>query len=291
MKIILSKYVGFCDGVQRAYNIALKISKDKKVKRPIFVLGSLVHNDDVVRKIEKMGIKKVHFDGNFSEIFNSRKKIGTLIVTAHGIGPDFYELAKKNKIDVIDTTCPKVTKVQRLAKIFSDKKYQVVIIGEKNHKEVKGIFEWSGENAKIVESIKDAENFKNRSGGKIAIISQTTQKRDLVKVITKRLKEKYPKMVKSFDTLCDTTNNRQKEIKIIAKKSDAVIVIGSSGSANSTHLWEIAKKINPKSYFIERAGDIKKSWLKDAGKIGISAGASTPPWIIEEVCKFIENKL
>jgi 4-hydroxy-3-methylbut-2-enyl diphosphate reductase len=291
MQIILSKYAGFCDGVRRAYDIVEKLSKDKKAKKPIFVLGSLVHNDDVVKKIEKMGVKKVHFNGSFSKIFNSEKKIGTLVVTAHGIGPKLYELAKKNKIDIIDTTCPKVMKVQHLAKLFSDKKYQAVIIGEKNHKEVKGIYEWSGKRAIIANSEKDIENIKISPKDKLVIISQTTQNGDLVKVITKRLKTKFPKMVKSFDTLCDTTHRRQKEIKKIAKAVDAVIVIGSINSANSAHLWEIAKKINPKSYFVERASDIKKNWFKDVEKIGISAGASTPPWIIEEVCKFIENKL
>jgi len=291
MKITLSKYAGFCNGVQRACDIVEKISKDKKVKRPIFVLGSLVHNNDVVKKIEKMGIKKIHFDGDFSKVFDSRRKIGTLVVTAHGIGPEFYKLAKEKNINIIDTTCPKVTRVQILSKLFSEKKYQVVIIGEKKHKEVKGIFEWSGKRAIIVDSEKDIKNIELSSKEKIIIISQTTQEKDLIRLITEKLKTKFPKRVKSFNTLCNATYNRQGEIKKTARNNDLVIVIGSPDSANSTHLWKIAKRINPRSYFIERASDIKKNWLKNIEKIGISAGASTPPWIIEEVCKFIENKL
>lgn len=291
MKINLSKYAGFCEGVKRAYDIVEKIAKDKKIKKPVYVLGSLVHNDDVVKKIEKLGIKKLSFDGNIDKFFRSNKrKIGTLVVTAHGIGPKFYKLAKEKDIDVVDTTCPKVIKVQKLAKLFSDKKCQVIIIGKKTHKEVEGIYEWSGRKAIIVESVEDI-NVEDDFKGEIVVISQTTQGEDLVKMITKKIKSKYPKRVKYFDTLCETTHNRQGEIKKIARKNDVMIIIGSSESANSTHLWEISKEINPKSYFIENARGLNKKWFKDVKKIGVSAGASTPPWIIKEVCNFIDNKL
>lgn len=292
MKITLSKYAGFCDGVKGAYDMVEKIAKDKKVKRPIFVLGSLVHNDDVVKKIEKMGIKKLDFDGNTNQFFASNKrKIGTLIVTAHGIGPDFYKLAKEKNIDVIDTTCPKVIKVQRLAKFYSKKNYQVIIIGEKKHKEVKGILEWSGKKAKIIESQNDLGKIKFDPKKKISVISQTTQNGDLVNVLVNEIKKKYPKLTEVFDTLCLATYSRQEEIKKLAKSNDIIIIIGSSGSANSTNLWKIAKKINPNSYFIEGLKGIKKIWFKNSGKIGISAGASTPSWIIKDVCNFIEKKL
>ncbi|MFA5777122.1 MAG: 4-hydroxy-3-methylbut-2-enyl diphosphate reductase [Parcubacteria group bacterium] len=292
MKITLSQYAGFCDGVKRAYDIALKISKDKKVKKPIFVLGSLVHNNDVVRKIEKMGIGKISFDGNIDKFFSSNKrKIGTLIVTAHGIGPKFYKLAKEKNIDVIDTTCPKVIKVQRLAKLYSDRNYQVIIIGEKMHKEVKGIFEWSNEKAIIIDNEKDIKNIKLNPKKKIAIISQTTQSEDFVKKISDMIRKEYPKSTEIFDTLCLTTRDRQGEVKEMAKNNDVIIIIGSPDSANSTHLWKIAKKINSRSYFVKRAGDIKKNWFENAKKIGISAGASTPLWIIERVCNFAKKKL
>jgi 4-hydroxy-3-methylbut-2-enyl diphosphate reductase len=292
MKIALSKYAGFCDGVKRAYGIVEKASKNKKIKRPIFVLGSLVHNQDVVDKIEKMGIKKISFHGNAPHFFSEAKgKIGTLIIRAHGIGPEFYALAKKNKIDLIDATCPRVAKVQRLAKLFSDNLYQIIIIGDRKHKEIKGISEWSGNKARIIETEKDLEKLKISPDKKIAIISQTTQNEDLVRNISEKIKKKYPGLVEAFDTLCLTTHKRQKEIKDIARKNDVVLVIGSPKSANSTHLWEIARKINKKSYFIEGFGEIKKSWLKKVKKIGVSAGASTPPWIIKDVCSFLENKL
>lgn len=292
MKIILSKYAGFCDGVKRAYEIVENLSKDKKIKKPIFILGSLVHNQDVVKKIEKMGIKKLDFDGNVSRFFASRKgKIGTIIVTAHGIGSDFFEQAKKRNVAIIDTTCPRVTRVQRLAKMFSEKSYQVVITGDKKHKEVKGILEWSGKKAKIIDTIEEAEKIRISPKDRIAIISQTTQDGDLFKKIVSKIKEKYPNSVEIFDTRCSTTQNRQKEAKEIAGNSDVIIIIGSLESNNSKHLWQIARKINPRSYFIERAEDIDKKWLETFRTVGVLAGASTPSWIIQEVCSFIENKL
>ncbi len=291
MKIILSKYAGFCDGVQRAYEIVQKIAKDKNTKKPVFVRGSLVHNQDVVKKIESLGIKRLNFDGNVKDFFRlNRGRVGTLVVTAHGIGPDFYSLAEKNGIKIVDTTCPKVIKVQRLAKLYADKNYQVIIIGEKKHKEVKGIYEWSGKTAMVIDNKKDFNKIRINPRKKIAVISQTTQKRNLFKSISKAIKEKYPKAT-IHDTLCLTTHNRQQEIFKIAQRSDVVIVIGSSKSNNSVHLWEIAKEVNPNSYFVEGIKDIKKEWFKKCEKIGVSAGASTPSWIIEEVCSFLANKL
>lgn len=292
-KIIkLSKYAGFCEGVKRAYDIVEKIAKDEKVKKPVFVLGSLVHNQDVVNKIEKLGVRKIEFDGNIRKFFRLNKgKIGTLIIRAHGIGPDFYKFANKNKIDLVDATCPKVKKVQSLAKLFSEKSYQVILIGQKNHKEVIGIYEWSKKKAKIIDGENELGKVKFDLHKKIAIISQTTQNEEEVKNISKKIKNKFPSNVQVFDTLCLATRSRQEEIKKMARENDAMIVIGSPKSANSTHLWEIAKKINNNSFFIEGAKGIKRGWLKKFSKIGVSAGASTPPWVIREVCNFLEKKL
>ena len=156
MKITLSKYAGFCEGVQRAYEMVEKIASDPKVKKPIFVLGSLVHNEEVVAKIESLGVKKISVEGKLEDFFEKNEnQIGTLVITAHGTGPRIYGLAKKYQIDLVDTTCPRVIKVQRLAKIFFEKNVQIVIIGEKNHKEVVGIFQWGGESAIFVETAKD----------------------------------------------------------------------------------------------------------------------------------------
>lgn len=289
MKITLSKYAGFCEGVQRAYDIVEKIANDPKVKRPIFVLGSLVHNSDVVERIEKMGVRKVHVEGPLEDFFlKIKNEVGTLVITAHGIGPEIYQLAKKHNVDLVDTTCPRVIKVQRLAKAFFDRDTQIVIVGEKNHKEVKGIYEWANKKAIFIETEEDLCGFDVDPDKKLAVLSQTTQDQEFVERAAAEIKKKYPK-AEIVDSICLTTHHRQTEIKQLAEENDAVIVIGSPESANSNRLWEIAERVNPKSYFIERAEGLKEQWLKGVEKVAVTAGASTPGWIIDEVMEKIEK--
>lgn len=283
MEITLSKYAGFCEGVERAYDIVEKIAKSPEIKRPIFVLGSLVHNDDVVKKIEEMGVKKISVDPYMMNFLNSAKdKIGTLIITAHGIGPEIYEFANKNKINLVDTTCPKVIKVQRLAENFSKRGYQLVIIGEKNHKEVRGIFEWANGGAFIVENQEDLYALYLDPEKNIAVVSQTTQDREFFNESARYISEKYPQ-AEIIDSICMTTHDRQAEVRDIAQENDVVIIIGSPKSANSNRLWEISKRMNPKSYFIERVDDLKKDWFAGCKKVAVTAGASTPNFLINQV--------
>lgn len=289
MEIILSKYAGFCEGVTRAYDIVEKIAKDPATKRPIFVLGSLVHNSDVVEKIEKMGVKKISIEGSPEDFFEKIKgKVGTLVITAHGIGPKIYELAEKYGVPLVDTTCPRVIKVQRLAKTFLDRGVQIVIIGEKKHREVEGIFQWVCGKAQIVETEKDLENLQLDPDKKIAVISQTTQDQEFVNSSAEYVKKKYPQ-AEIVDSICLTTHNRQSEIKNLAQKNDVVIVIGSPESANSTRLWEVARRINPKSYFIQHYSELKKEWFAGCKKVAVTAGASTPGWIIDSVVEKLHS--
>lgn len=289
MEITLSAYAGFCEGVERAYNIVEKIANDPTVKRPIFVLGSLVHNDDVVEKIEKMGVQKVHVEGPLEDFFEKIKnEVGTLVITAHGIGPKIYELAKQYNVDLVDTTCPRVVKVQRLAKAFFDRNTQVVIIGEKNHKEVKGIYEWASKKAIFIETDEDLCGFDVDAAKKIAVISQTTQDQEFVDRAAAQISKKYPN-AEVVDSICLTTHHRQTEIKQLAEKNEIVIVIGCPESANSKRLWEIAQRVNPSSYFIQRSAELKNEWFADCKKVAVTAGASTPKWIIDEVLEKIKS--
>lgn len=297
MEVTLSKYAGFCDGVERAYNIVKKIADDPLVKKPIFVLGSLVHNEDVVKRIEQLGIGNIKPKEKLEDIFDEKSaiggsasggKIGTLVITAHGMGPKIYELAKKKGVDIVDTTCPKVTRVQRLARVFFDRLYQIVIVGEKDHKEVKGIYEWAKKKAIFVENILDLKKLRLDVSKKVAIISQTTQNQDFVKKVSDFIRGKY-KDVELVDTICLATQNRQNEVKELAKRNDTVIIIGSPESANSTRLWEISKQINPKSHFVQNKNEIKKEWFVDCRKVGVTAGASSPDWVIEDVMNFLKS--
>jgi 4-hydroxy-3-methylbut-2-enyl diphosphate reductase len=285
MRITLSRHAGFCDGVARAFDMVEKIAQNPKTKKPIFVLGSLVHNSDVVARIEKWGAKKIDLE-TLRNI--ESQKIGTLVITAHGVGPKIYALLQKKNIAFVDTTCPRVVRVQRLAKVFSDRQTQIVIVGEKNHKEIKGIFGWAEGKAKIAETEKVLQKLKLDSKKPIAVISQTTQSQDFLDWTSDYLRNKYPK-AEIVDTICLATQNRQSEVKELAEKNDVVVIIGSPESANSTRLWEVAGKINPKSFFVQRASQIKKSWFKDAKKVGVTAGASTPDWIIRDVIKKLKS--
>jgi len=271
MKITLGKHSGFCFGVKRAYDLTCVNSKDCD---DVYILGKLVHNNDVCSDLRERGIKEIE---NLSDI-----KEGTVIFTAHGVGPGMYEKASARGIKIIDTTCPKVMKSQRIAKSFAEKKYQVIIFGDKNHKEVKSIFEWSGKHAKIVGSLAEVEKMKLDMSKKYCLVAQTTQNVEEFKKIIHYLQKKLKKFA-YFNTICESTDDRQKEIRKLAKENDVVIVIGGKDSANSRMLYEIAKSINKKSFFIENEQELKRADFEGAKKIAVSAGASTPDWIIKKI--------
>ena len=196
MEVILSQHAGFCEGVNRAYNIIKKAAVDPKVKKPIFVLGDLVHNQDVVKSIEKLGVKKVKVPKKVENSFgNLTERIGTLVITAHGMGPKIYKFAKERGMNLIDTTCPKVIRVQRLAKNFSKSSCQLIVIGDYGHKEVEGICEWADGKAIVAENKNDLKNVKLNPLKKIAVISQTTQDRKNVSEIFEFVRKKYNKDV------------------------------------------------------------------------------------------------
>jgi len=284
MKITLSQFAGFCDGVRRAYEIVSELDM-ATVKQPVFVLGSLVHNSDVVKKIEEKGILKIDLE---SFIKSKVGEIGTLIITAHGVGPNIYAVAKEKNINLIDTTCPKVIKVQRLAQIFVKRGYTVVVVGDRQHKEVRSIFEWGAEKPVIVSDDQDLENIELSQAKRIIILSQTTQSKEFVERVSNFIENKYEK-VERIDTICLATNQRQGEIQELARENDAVVVIGSPESANSTMLYEIAKKINKNVVFIERADALDKNFFKEIESVAVTAGASTPSWIITAVIEKLKE--
>lgn len=296
MQITLSQFAGFCDGVKRAFEKVNALATEnpdadtfeyqgKKMKKPVFVLGSLVHNQDVVNRIEEKGIKKISME-EFSKA--EKGEIGTVIITAHGIGPKVYDIAKGKGIDLIDTTCPKVIKVQRLAQTFIKKGYNLILVGDKDHKEVKSIYEWGEEKATVVSNEKELQEVNFDPTQKIIILSQTTQSQDFLAAVYEYIKKKY-KDVEIIDTICLETRQRQDELKKLARVSDAMVIIGSTESANSTRLFEISKKINPKSVFIARVGELEDNFFKGAQKVGVTAGASTPEWIISEVIEHLSG--
>ena len=271
MQIITAKYAGFCEGVERAYQIALK---EIEAGKPVFMLGNLVHNTQVIEKFKKLGVKAVK---NLSEI--PQKSQGTLLISAHGVAPEVYQEAKGKGLRVVDTTCPWVKKAQRIAKELVDEQQLVIIVGDKGHVEVKGLIGWSGGKAKVIEGIKEIKDIK---GKKFGVIAQTTQSENHFNKVVKALKEKFPD-IKVANTICGATTKRQSAAIELAEKVDLVLVVGDKMSANTKRLTELCSKTGTVTHQIQTAEELDLSWLKNKEKIGITAGASTPDWVIKAV--------
>jgi len=271
MEIKTSKEIGFCFGVRRAMDLVEK--NIGKMKKPIRIYGHLAHNEEVVKKIENLGIKTV----------NSLKEIkeGTLIITAHGISPLIKEeLLNRDGLVVFDTTCPMVSVVYESVKKLKKESREILIFGDSFHQEVKGIKGAAGDKCQVFSSKNDFLKTTLDENKKYGLVSQTTQNLKELEEVKKIAEEKN---IKVIDTVCQVTKNRQKEAENIAKESDVVLIIGSKKSANTNRLFKICFKFNKNSYFIEDENEIKEKWLKNKEKVGITAGASTPYLTVKKV--------
>ena len=266
MEVILSECLGFCYGVKRAIRIAEEHADGKSC-----TLGSIIHNPQMVERLRQKGVGVVEDLTAMEE--------GTIIIRSHGVGPQIYEEAKAKGLNLVDATCPHVKRAQLSAKDLAKDGRHVAIIGEKNHPEVRGLFEWSGNRATIVETEEDAKNFAPCQ--KLGIISQTTvSDENFVKTVTQLLGKS--KDLRILRTICTATDERQKAALELADKVEVMIVVGGRNSANTTRLAQLCEK-KCRTYHIETAQELSPEWFKNANKVGITAGASTPDWIIGEV--------
>jgi len=271
MEIMLAKSAGFCFGVYRALDIVEKESKKSKIN----ILGDLIHNEFVVNDLRKKGIN------NIESLDEADTK--NIVITAHGVPDSVKEEAKLKGFKVIDATCPLVEKVHNCAKDIEKKGYLVVVIGKEKHIEVKGI---TG-NLKDYIVIENPEDIKKLKDKKVGVVVQTTENVDRVNEIVKKIKE-IAKEVIFYNTICSATKERQKEAKEISKKVELMIVIGSKQSNNTKKLVEICSR-NTETKHIKDYKDLEEEWF-DVKKVGITAGASTPNFIIEKVIEKIKNK-
>lgn len=283
MKIIIAKEAGFCFGVKRAIDMIYEISS-KYSNKTIYSFREVIHNPQEVNRLKSIGI-------NIVKDLDKIKEGSIAIVSTHGITPVEEEILKSKKVILIDTTCPYVKKIHNIVESLAQNDYDILIIGDKHHREVKGILGFCHGKGKVAGSFSEIKKMKLKS--KIGVIAQTTQNIDRYKkiafnVIDKIFKTKHAE-VRVFNTICDATYKRQKETIKIAKKADAMIIIGGRNSANTRRLYELSKKIQRNVYLIETADEIKKEWLKNKKILGISAGASTPDWIIKEVVSKIKE--
>ena len=265
-------------GVRRAVEMVLDASN--KYPAPIYTFGPLIHNPQVLSVLEEKGIsvlKEIPAEGS-----------GTVLIRAHGVPPEAKEQLKNAGFLVIDATCPHVIKVQTIIRKYAHQGYQSIIIGDKDHPEVIGLLGYSGNQGIVIKHLKELEALPVFE--KAIIVAQTTQNSTFFRQITDWAQEKAPHY-KLFNTICDATERRQSEVRDLAEDSDAIIVVGGHNSGNTNRLSEIVREIGKPAFHVETENELDPQAFVDARSIGITAGASTPNWIIKKVFRTLEHQL
>lgn len=276
MEIIIANNSGLCYGVKRALRIAKETINKKNEK--VFTLGDLIHNPQVIADLEKRGISSIE---NLNDI-----KEGTVIIRSHGVSPDIYVMLAKKNIEIIDATCPIVKKIQKLVEDLAEAENEIIIVGNKEHPEIKGLIGYSKGKGIIIENEQQAKSFPPKK--ERAILAQSTQDLYLFEKVVAVLIERTEEL-KVYNTICQFTQTRQKSTSDLAFHVDTLFIIGGKNSSNTRKLYQISKRILPNTYFIETAAQITPEMLKRAKKIGLSGGASTPPEAIQEAVDKIKT--
>jgi len=267
MSVRIARNSGFCFGVKRAIKIALKTSKDN---HEIVTLGPIIHNPQMVAKLESENILKID---NIEQIEGR-----PTIIRSHGIKKEILKELEKRNIEIINATCPYVSKTQDYAKSLSEDGYELIILGDRNHPEVKALKSYVGKEVMIVAN---ADELADKQFKKVGIISQTTRRVEDLQELVKKLVPKCHE-IRVINTICNATTIRQNSTLALAKESDVMIVVGGKNSSNTKMLAKICESF-VKTYHVETACEIDKKWFKDKQDIGLTAGASTPDWVIVEV--------
>ncbi|QCD53023.1 4-hydroxy-3-methylbut-2-enyl diphosphate reductase [Campylobacter sp. RM16192] len=273
MKIELASSYGFCFGVKRAIKIA-ENAKDAAT------IGPLIHNNEEINRL-KINFNVKTLEG-ISEITEEKKAI----IRTHGITKNDLSKLKNSDIKIIDATCPFVTKPQQICEKMSKEGYDIVIFGDENHPEVKGVKSYAEGKVYVVLDESELDNIKLSQ--KVAVVSQTTRKVEKFMQIVNYLMLKT-KEVRVFNTICNATLENQEAVKELAERADVMIIIGGKNSSNTKQLYLISKNFCSDSYLIENESELNEEWFKGKNHCGVSAGASTPDWIIQNVVKKIED--
>ena len=288
MKVVTAEHAGFCFGVQRAVEEAEKCAKEADTQ--VFTFGPLIHNASVIRDLEEKGIFAAEADlpenaAVAGEGAQTKKLPNPIIIRAHGVGRETEGLLRERYETVVDATCPFVKKIHRIVAEHSAAGEQIVITGSPTHPEVVGICGWAqGGDCFVISDENEARALILDPSRKVCIVSQTTfhfnKFQDLVEIIKQKVYDVF-----AFNTICNATEERQKEAERLAGEVDAMLVLGGENSSNSKKLFEICKGVCPHTYFLQTSDDLDRSILLSFDSIGITAGASTPHYIIEEVQK------
>ena len=283
MIVKTAKSAGFCPGVKRAVELVYQQAEEKDM--PVYTYGPIIHNEAVVRDLEGRGVRVAETKDQLL-----RCKGGTVIIRSHGVSREIYQFLEQEGIDYVDATCPFVRKIHRYVEEYSQKGYHILIIGNDSHPEVEGIRGWGiAGKTTVLSTAEEAEKFTILAGERLCVVAQTTfnnkKFQDLVEII---LKKGYD--INVLNTICNATQERQTEARAISAQVEAMIVIGGRNSSNTQKLFEICKKECENTYYIQTLDDLDRSKLQSIGSVGITAGASTPNYIIKEVQTNVRNE-
>ena len=275
MEVTVAKTAGFCFGVKRAVEKVYELIG--KTEKPIYTYGPIIHNEQVVGDLQEKGVEVID---TLEELRTIRDAV--VVIRSHGVGKDVYDILKENGVEIVDATCPYVKKIHRIVEKQTAEGRRVLIVGSEDHPEVQGIKGWGDERTKVIENMDDFRRLELPEDEKLCIVSQTTfnykKFQDLVEKISKT---RYDITV--LNTICNATQERQVEAMRIASQVDVMLVIGGKHSSNTQKLYDICRKECKNTYYIQTLGDFNPECISSVRSVGITAGASTPNNIIEEV--------
>jgi len=275
MEVMVAKTAGFCFGVERAVDKVYE--QIKQGQPPICTLGPIIHNEEVVKDLEEKGVRVLPDVAALEGM-----KEGTVVIRSHGVGKAAYDKIEGLGLHLVDATCPFVKKIHRIVREQNSLGRRVIIIGDKNHPEVEGIRGWGDTKTLVVKDEEDMARLPDLTGEKLCIVSQTTFNYNKFQDLVEKFSEKgYDIFV--LNTICNATQERQIEAGRIASQVDAMIVVGGKSSSNTRKLYEICRKECKNTYYIQTLGDLDPESVSSVRSVGITAGASTPKNIIEEV--------
>lgn len=272
MKIEIAEHAGYCYGVERALKLTRRAGASSP--KPIHTLGPIIHNPQAVEALLADGVSPIDSVDEASG--------GTVIVRSHGVEPAVIERARERGLEVVDATCPFVAAAQQRAAALVSEGYKLVIVGEVNHPEVTGILARAEDGALVAETVDDLEGLDDCK--RVGVVVQTTQSLVRLQEIASRLLEMSSEL-KVFNTICDATVNRQTSARELANRVDVMLVVGGKNSANTGRLAQICRETNPATHHIETAGELCPDWFDGAKEVGVTAGASTPDWVLDEVVR------
>jgi len=272
MIVKIADKAGFCFGVKRAVDIAIDYTESHN---SLLSYGQLIHNDQVTERLSKKGLSEVD---SLDDVYKQ-----DVLIRSHGVGKDIYDLGTDHELNLIDCTCPFVKKVHKIVDKHFREGYEIIIVGNPNHPEIQGINGWCDEKGIIISSIDDIKPLKE---GKYCVVSQTTLQYSVWEQVKETLL-KENKEILFFNTICSATSERQEAVKRLAPEVDCMVVIGGFHSSNTRKLYDICQSLCKETIHVEKKSDLVMTNFNKYGIIGITAGASTPDWIIQEIYDYL----